>query len=62
MHLNWILSILAIIEERGKHLADEEATYLSEKLPLMTHPQRYMDAKVAVQKLLDEVGRYKSKK
>lgn len=56
MHLNWVLSILAIIEERDSHLTDEEATYLSEKLPLLTHPHRYIDAKNIVIKLLKEVA------
>lgn len=56
MHLNWVLSILAIIDERDKHLSDSEASYLSEKLPLLTHPSRYTDAKRIVQKLLDEVA------
>lgn len=54
--LNWVLSILAILEERDKHLSDAEATYLSEKLILLTHPHRYIDAKRIVEKLLAEVA------
>lgn len=59
MHLNWFLSILSITEERGKALTDEEAQELSDKLPLMTHPHKYVDAKKKVQELLDTFNKYK---
>ena len=59
MHLNWFLSILSITEERGKALSDDEAQHLSDKLPLTTHPHRYIDAKKIVQSYLDELNKYK---
>lgn len=54
--INWTLAILAIIEARNSHLTDAEATYLADKLPLLTHPHRYIEAKKIVEKLLAEVA------
>lgn len=59
MHINWFLSILAITEERGKPLTDAEASYLSEKLPWLTHPNSYKEAKKQIQNLLAEQNKYK---
>lgn len=54
--LNWVLAILAIIEARDRHLSDAEATYLGDKLPFITHPHKYQEAKAIVEKLLKEIA------
>lgn len=53
--LNWVLSLLVHTE----NLTMEEAEHLSEKLVTMTHPQRFKDAHVELEKLLAEFKKNK---
>lgn len=53
--LNWILSLLV----HSGNLTVEEAEHLSEKLVTTTHPQRFRDAHVIVEKLLADFKRNK---
>lgn len=53
--LNWILSLLVHTE----NLTFEEAEHLSEKLVTTTHPQRFKDAHVIIEKLLADFKKNK---